>query len=106
MKSGTAQKLVLNMISTGLMIRMGYILGNLMVNLQIKNAKLADRARRIVEATTGCGGEQAELAIEASGGQVRLAILMKKLQLDQAEAESRLNECGDNLRKALSLDDQ
>jgi N-acetylmuramic acid 6-phosphate etherase len=106
MKSGTAQKLVLNMISTGLMIRMGYVLGNLMVNLQIKNAKLADRARRIVEATTGCSAEQAELAIEASGGQVRLAILMKKLQLDRAAAERRLNECGDNLRKALSLDDQ
>ncbi len=106
MKSGTAQKLVLNMLSTGLMIRMGYVLGNLMVNLQIKNAKLAGRARRIVEATTGCSGAEAAEAIEASGGQVRLAILMKKLQLDRATAEKRLAEFGDNLRKSLARDDR
>ena len=104
MKSGTAQKLVLNMISTGLMVRMGYVLGNLMVNLQVKNAKLAGRARGIVETVTGCSPEEAARAVEDSGRQVRIAVLMRKLRLDRGQAEKRLAQCGGNLRKALMPD--
>ena len=101
MKSGTAQKLVLNMISTGLMVRTGCVLGNLMVNVQVKNAKLADRAERIVREVCGCDLDTARAALEAAGLNVRLAILMLKRRLNRAEAESLLQRYGDNLRRAL-----
>jgi N-acetylmuramic acid 6-phosphate etherase len=76
MKAGTAQKLVLNMLSTGAFIRMGYVYGNLMVNLQPTNAKLADRARRIVAKAAGVSGARAGELLEAAGGNVGAAILM------------------------------
>ena len=101
MKSGTAQKLVLNMISTGLMVRTGCVLGNLMVNVQVKNAKLADRAERIVREVCGCDLDTARAALEAAGLNVRLAILMLKQRLNRAEAESLLQRYSDNLRRAL-----
>ena len=101
MKSGTAQKLVLNMISTGLMVRTGCVLGNLMVNVQVKNAKLADRAERIVGEVCGCDLDTARAALEAAGLNVRLAILMVKRRLNRTEAESLLHRYGDNLRRAL-----
>jgi N-acetylmuramic acid 6-phosphate etherase len=101
LKSGTAQKLVLNMISTGLMVKMGYVLGNLMVNLQLKNEKLLDRARRIVMEVTGCTGEEAVRAIEESGRNVRQAVLMAKLRIDREQAERRLADAGDSLWRAL-----
>jgi N-acetylmuramic acid 6-phosphate etherase len=66
MKAGTAQKLVLNMLSTGAFIRLGYVYGNLMVNVQPKNAKLADRARRIVAQAAGVTYERAGELLEAS----------------------------------------
>ena len=74
MKAGTAQKLVLNMLSTGAFIRMGYVYGNLMVNVQPTNAKLADRARRIVAQAAGVSAERAEELLEAADGNVRAAI--------------------------------
>jgi N-acetylmuramic acid 6-phosphate etherase len=76
MKAGTAQKLVLNMLSTGAFIRMGYVYGNLMVNVQPTNAKLADRARRIVAQAAGVSGKSAGELLEAAGGSVRGAIEM------------------------------
>ena len=76
LKAGTAQKLVLNMLSTGAFIRMGYVYGNLMVNVQPTNAKLADRARRIVAQAAGVSGERAGEWLDAAGGNVRAAILM------------------------------
>ena len=101
MKSGTAQKLVLNMISTGLMVRTGCVLGNLMVNVQVKNAKLADRAERIVGEVCGCDLDTARAALGAAGLNVRLAILMLKRRLNRTQAESLLQRYGDNLRRAL-----
>ena len=101
MKSGTAQKLVLNMLSTGLMIRTGCVLGNLMVNVQVKNAKLANRAERIVREICGCDLESSRAALETAGLNVRLAILMLKRGLSRGEAESLLARFGDNLRLAL-----
>lgn len=90
LKSGTAQKLVLNMLSTGAFIRMGYVYGNLMVNVQPKNEKLLERARRIVVLAAGVTPDRAAELLTASGGNVRVAILMGKAGLDRAEAERRL----------------
>ncbi len=105
MKSGTAQKLVLNMLSTGLMIRTGCVLGNLMVNVQVKNRKLARRAERIVAEVTGCGPGEARRCLAEAGQNVRLAILMLQRETGLAEARSLLSRCGDNLRKALECPD-
>ena len=74
LKAGTAQKLVLNMLSTGAFIRMGYVYGNLMVNVQPTNAKLADRARRIVAQAAGVSAERAAELLVAAGDNVRAAI--------------------------------
>jgi N-acetylmuramic acid 6-phosphate etherase len=78
LKAGTAQKLVLNMLSTGAFIRMGYVYGNLMVNVQPTNVKLANRARRIVAKAAGVSGARAGELLEAAGGNVRAAILMAR----------------------------
>jgi len=74
LKAGTATKLVLNMLTTGAFIRLGYVYGNLMVNVQPKNSKLLDRARRIVATATGLSYEEAAKALEAAGNDVKAAI--------------------------------
>jgi N-acetylmuramic acid 6-phosphate etherase len=74
LKAGTATKLVLNMLTTGAFIRMGYVRGNLMVNVQPKNVKLLDRAIRIIRTATGASSEQAAAALTAAGNNVRAAI--------------------------------
>jgi N-acetylmuramic acid 6-phosphate etherase len=74
LKAGTATKLILNMLTTGAFIRMGYVRGNLMVNVQPKNAKLLDRAIRIIRIATGVTPEQAAAALAAAGNNVRAAI--------------------------------
>jgi N-acetylmuramic acid 6-phosphate etherase len=101
MKSGTAQKLVLNMISTALMVKMGYVLGNLMVNVQLKSAKLVDRGRRIVAEVAACTPEQAGQTLSAAGNNVRLAIVMAKLGLDLSAAQEKLAQAGDNLWETI-----
>jgi N-acetylmuramic acid 6-phosphate etherase len=101
MKAGTATKLVLNMLSTGVMIRTGAVYGNLMVNVRPTNAKLVDRAERIITAATGCGRGEAISLLEAAGS-VKVAIAMQKLGLGRAEAEARLAAVGGRLRLALS----
>lgn len=101
MKCGTAQKLVLNMLSTGLMIRTGCVLGNLMVNVQVKNRKLARRAERILREVTGCSLAEARSELPKADYDVRLAILMHKGRLQRADGEQLLRRCGNNLRKAL-----
>ena len=102
LKAGTAQKLVLNMLSTGAFIRLGYVYGNLMVNVQPKNTKLVDRARRIVAAAAGVSYERAGRLLEAAGNSVRTAILMAKTGLDRQEAEQRLRESGGRIAQALA----
>lgn len=101
LKSGTAQKLVLNMLTTGAFIRLGYVYGNLMVNVQPKNTKLVDRARRIVAEAAGVAYERAAELLQAAGGNVRVAILMAKAGVDRAEAERRLAAAGGRISKAL-----
>jgi N-acetylmuramic acid 6-phosphate etherase len=90
LKAGTATKLVLNMISTGVMVRSGATFGNLMVNVRPTNAKLVDRAQRIISAATGCDLATAARLLADSGNNVKTAIVMQKLSLDRADAEARL----------------
>jgi N-acetylmuramic acid 6-phosphate etherase len=100
MKAGTATKLVLNMLSTGVLIRLGYVYGNLMVNVQPTNTKLADRAARIVAAVTGAPDVQAEQLL-AEAGSVKAAIVMHRLGLTRIQAEARLAKAHGRLRAAL-----
>jgi len=102
MKAGTATKLVLNMISTGVMVRTGATYGNLMVNVRPTNAKLVDRARRIIAEIVGCDQATAAGLLTDSGNNVKTAIVMGKLSLDRAAAESRLATADGVLRSALT----
>lgn len=102
MKAGTAQKLVLNMLSTGVFVRLGYVFGNLMVNVQPKNVKLVDRARRIIAQAAGVSYERAAELLDASGNHVRTAILMGKTGVSRPEAERRLNLAGGRISQALA----
>ncbi|SNS28579.1 N-acetylmuramic acid 6-phosphate etherase [Granulicella rosea] len=100
MKAGTATKMVLNMISTGVMIRTGAVYGNLMVNVQTTNAKLVDRGRRIVAAATGCDAETAARVLEEAGS-VKTAIVMQRANLSRSDAEAALRAAHGVLRRAL-----
>ena len=101
MKAGTATKLALNMLSTGLMIKLGYSFGNLMVNVQPKNHKLVDRAERIIMDATGTPRTRAAGLLEASGRKVKVAILMGRLDVGRAEAELYLEKAGGRVAIAL-----
>jgi len=101
MRAGTATKLVLNMISTAVMIRLGYVYGNLMVNVQPKNRKLRDRAERILERAAAIPREQASTLLRAAGDSVRTAIVMAKRGVDRGEAERLLAAAGDRVTAAL-----
>jgi N-acetylmuramic acid 6-phosphate etherase len=101
LKAGTATKLVLNMISTGVMIRLGYVFGNLMVNVQPNNEKLLDRARRIVAAATQLDDARAAELLDQAGGQVGVAIVMAKRNISREEAERCLAAARGHLRAAI-----
>lgn len=100
MKAGTATKLVLNMISTAVFVRLGYVYGNLMVNAQPTNSKLADRAARIVSDITGLPPAQAQALLEQAGS-VKTAVVMHQMGLSRAEADQRLAAVRGRLRDAL-----
>jgi len=100
MKAGTATKLVLNMLSTGTMVRLGYVYGNLMVNVQPTNVKLRDRAARIIATITGLSYSDSAALLERAGS-VKTAVVMHKLSLDKNEAEQRLQATRGRLRTAL-----
>jgi N-acetylmuramic acid 6-phosphate etherase len=100
LKAGTATKLVLNMLSTGVMIKTGAVYSNLMVNVQPTNAKLVDRAQRIISAATGVDMATAARLLEESGS-VKTAIAMQKLSLDRAAAEAKLKASHGRLAAAL-----
>jgi len=102
LKSGTAQKLVLNMISTITMVRLGKTFGNLMVDLQITNGKLKDRAIRIIEKATGASRTLSEKALSDSGHEVKVAILMLLLDIDSDSARERLRASQNRVREALN----
>jgi len=101
MKAGTATKLVLNMITTGAMIRLGKTYGNLMVDLKATNNKLTDRSERIVVEVCGVSREEARKLLEASGRSVKTAIVMQKLGVSRSEAEKALKQAGGVIRRAI-----
>ncbi|MDR3430872.1 MAG: N-acetylmuramic acid 6-phosphate etherase [Rouxiella aceris] len=102
MKSGTAQKLVLNMISTGAMVKTGKVYQNLMVDVKATNHKLVDRACRIVVEATGAQRSEAEAALQQTAYEVKPAILMILAQIDASQARERLIKHQGFLRAALA----
>ncbi|MFF5183768.1 N-acetylmuramic acid 6-phosphate etherase [Streptomyces sp. NPDC000345] len=102
LKAGTAQKLVLNMVSTITMIRLGKTYGNLMVDVRASNEKLRARSRRIVALATGAGDQEIEAALAATGGEVKHAILVLLAGVDGPAAARLLEESGGHLRAALA----
>jgi N-acetylmuramic acid 6-phosphate etherase len=103
MKAGTAEKMVLNMLSTGAMVRLGYVYGNLMVNLRPKNSKLAERALTIVERSLGMDRTQARKALQAAGKSVPVAIVMHSAGVKKKLAEQALAAAHGQIRKAITL---
>jgi hypothetical protein len=103
MKAGTATKLVLNTLTTGAMIRLGKVYGNLMVDLQAWSEKLIDRSARIMMAATGCSGEEALPCIDEAGGSLKLAVVMKNADVNREMAALYLAESDGFVRRALEL---
>ncbi|NJP92664.1 N-acetylmuramic acid 6-phosphate etherase [Nonomuraea sp. FMUSA5-5] len=101
LKAGTAQKLVLNMFSTIVMVRLGKTYGNLMVDVKASNGKLRERAVRMVRTITGSGREQALAALDANGFNVKQAVVATRFDLSPQEAAARLAAAGGRLRAAL-----
>ena len=101
MKAGTAQKLILNMLSTGAMIKLGKVYGNLMVDVKASNMKLQERACRIVMEVTGCNRAAAQAALAKTQGRAKEAIVVVVLGVTEAEAAARLKAAGGYLARAL-----
>jgi N-acetylmuramic acid 6-phosphate etherase len=101
LRAATATKMVLNMISTTAMIKLGHVYGNLMVNVQPTNTKLYDRARRIVAQVTGLDEAGAGDLFERSGRSVKTAIVMEKKKVAREQAETLLNAAKGRIREAL-----
>ena len=101
LRAGTATKMVLNMLSTGVMVKLGHVYGNLMVNVQPKNDKLIARAKRIIAEATAVPDDDASQLFEESGRQVKVAIVMGKLSLTREKAEDRLNLNAGHIRLAI-----
>ena len=102
LKAGTAQKLVLNMITTGAMTRLGYVYGNLMVNVHLKNEKLIERGIGIVEKATGVARDQAMFALRVADNKANVAIVMIQAGVPKKEAEKRLKKSNGSVRKAIA----
>jgi N-acetylmuramic acid 6-phosphate etherase len=103
MKAGTAHKMVLNMISTGAMTRLGYVYGNLMVNVWTKNEKLIQRAIRILEQATGADHDSASNALEASGNRTPVAVVMLSAGVTRSQAAAALKKSKGNVRDAIAI---
>jgi N-acetylmuramic acid 6-phosphate etherase len=101
LKAGTAQKLVLNTISTVAMIRLGKTFGDLMVDVRASNEKLAARARRVVREAAGVSDEQAREALAAAGGSAKVAVVALLADLDPDAARARLDRAGGDIQAAL-----
>jgi N-acetylmuramic acid 6-phosphate etherase len=101
MKSGTAQKLVLNMITTTAMVRLGKVYENMMIDLQMTNQKLLERSKRIVMTITGVGYEEAADYLEKAEGHVKTALVMIRAGVDRDEAQRRLKRADGFVRAAI-----
>jgi len=102
MKAATAQKMILNMISTGAMTRLGYVYGNLMVNLHTKNSKLLERGLGILERAAGLKHAAARKLLRAAGGRVPVALVMAKAGVSRAQASVALKAAKGQVRKAIA----
>jgi len=102
MKAGTAQKMILNMLSTGAMTRLGYVYGNLMVNVRPRNVKLIERGVGIVEKAVGLDPRAARKLLAAAGGLVPTAMVMAKAGVSRARAVAALEESSGRVRKAIA----
>jgi N-acetylmuramic acid 6-phosphate etherase len=102
LKAGTATKMVLNMITTGAMIRLGKTYGNLMVDLQATNLKLKDRSERILVEVCDITRDDARRLLSSAGGRVKTAIVMQKLDVSKQEAERKLEEAGGLIRRVVA----
>jgi N-acetylmuramic acid 6-phosphate etherase len=105
MKAGTAEKLICNMITTGAMARLGYVYGNLMVNVHPNSHKLVERAIGILQQTTGVERAEAARALTTAGNSVPLALVMLNTGLPKAEAQCRLKRARGNVRRAIAGSD-
>lgn len=101
MKSGTAQKLVLNMLTTTSMIRMGKVYENMMIDLQMTNKKLVERSKRIVMTITGISYDEASEYLQKAGGHVKTALVMIKANVNSEEAKIRLEKAEGFVRRAI-----
>lgn len=102
MKAGTAQKMVLNMLTTGAMARLGYIYGNLMVNVHTGNRKLAERALTILEQAAAVDRATAAKALKSANNRVPVALVMLKAEVTRREAKRRIKRAKGNVRKAIN----
>ncbi len=104
MKAGSAQKMILNMLSTGAMIRLGKVYGNLMVDLNVTNRKLEERACRLVQQLTGLAEADARVLLAQTGNDVKTAVVMARLGLDVEAARKALRDAGGQLRRAIDTE--
>ena len=101
MKAGTAEKLVLNMITTSAMIKVGHVYSNLMIQVQMKNAKLRERGRRIIMAASGVDYHTADQTLRQAKGDIKVAIVMLQQSVSREIALGRLKKAHMNLREVL-----
>ena len=102
MKAGTAQKMVLNMLSSGAMTRLGHVYGNLMVNVNPKNSKLAHRGVSILQRASGVDRLAAKQALKSAGNSVPIALVMLQAEVDRREAARALKSSHGNVRQAIA----
>ena len=101
MKAGTAQKMILGTLSTGAMTRLGYVYGNLMVNVHLKNEKLVERGVSILRHATGVDRKEAQRILKQAGNKVPVALVMLEAKASRTDAERALNESGGDVRRAI-----
>lgn len=104
MKAGTAQKMVLNMLSSASMIQLGKVYGNLMVDVQVTNQKLAQRARRIVAQISGVSEDEAARLLNAADQRVKVALVMQQRGVDAEQARALLDAAGGFLRRVIDAE--
>jgi N-acetylmuramic acid 6-phosphate etherase len=104
LKAGTATKMVLNMLTTGAMIRIGKTFGNLMVDLRASNVKLKDRSERIIMGVCGVSRDDARVLLDRAGGSVKTAIVMRRLGVDRDQAERAIEAGGGVIRRVINGD--
>jgi N-acetylmuramic acid 6-phosphate etherase len=102
MKAGTAQKMILNMLTTGAMTRLGFVYGNLMVNLHLKNTKLAERGIAILEKVAGVNQDEARKLLKAAHNSVPVALVMTKANVSRTQAVATLKRSAGHVRKAIA----